>query len=59
MIENSQDLSNLIKNITENHKLISIDTEQSFQDTFEGFLCLIQISTPNHNYIIDVLKISK
>lgn len=39
--------------------MLGIDTEQSFQSSYEGFLCLIQISTKKINFIIDVVLIQK
>lgn len=37
---------------------VGIDTEQSFQETYQPFLCLIQISAGDADYIIDLLAIN-
>lgn len=35
--------------------MFGIDTEHHHQRSFRGFLCLIQISTRDENYILDPL----
>ncbi|KAL4461931.1 hypothetical protein ABPG74_000776 [Tetrahymena malaccensis] len=57
LIDTLEKLQGLIQILLEQTRL-GIDTEQSFAKTYEGFLCLIQISTDQNDYLIDVLKIN-
>jgi len=55
---NSPDLLlQVVNTITNCHTTIAIDIENCNRRTYQGYICLIQISTHNSNYIIDALKL--
>ena len=36
---------------------IGFDIEQTFHNSYFGYICLVQISTPNSNYILDIITL--
>ena len=59
LIESEKDLSKLAQEISKNHKIIAVDIEQTNINSYQGYNCLMQISTVSCDYIIDVIKLDK
>ena len=55
-IETSQALEDLVLALS-GEEQIAVDTESNNMYAYHGQVCLIQVSTRNHDYIIDPLKI--
>lgn len=56
VIENKDDLERLATKLA-GEASVAIDTEADSLHNYEGKVCLIQISTRDNNYIVDVLKL--
>ncbi|CAG9325828.1 unnamed protein product [Blepharisma stoltei] len=56
IVDNLSDLEKVIEEIS-NEREIAVDLEHHSLRSYQGFLCLIQISTRFKDYIIDPLKI--
>ena len=50
-------LEQICTSIKLNDKILGIDIEQTMHNSYQGYICLIQISTINENYIIDAIKL--
>ncbi len=51
-------LKQLIDNIVQNHSVIGLDIEQTNLNSYQGYNCLIQISTPDGgNFVIDAIAL--
>ncbi|KAL4477166.1 hypothetical protein ABPG72_008900 [Tetrahymena utriculariae] len=57
LVQTKEQLHECIQEIKQFNK-IGVDTEQSFMQTYQAFLCLIQISTEEKDYLIDLLSIN-
>jgi len=55
MVTNNQDLCELVLQLMQ-EKVIALDTEFYWRNTYYPELCLIQIATANQIYLIDTLK---
>ena len=55
-IETSQALEDLVLALS-GEEQIAVDTESNNMYAYHGQVCLIQVSTRNHDYIIDPLKL--
>lgn len=49
------EVSDSLISLLKSHSFLGIDTEESRCNSYKGKICLIQISTPSHNFIIDTL----
>lgn len=56
-IEHDKNLKQLVKKLR-NERLIAIDTESNSLYAYQERVCLIQLSTRTHDYIIDPLRIA-
>ncbi|UKJ88911.2 hypothetical protein MACJ_002157 [Theileria orientalis] len=52
MVLTKDELQSMIDKIKKN-TILSIDVEHHSRNTYRGFVCLIQLSTPYDNYIVD------
>ncbi|KAG9510400.1 Exosome component 10 [Fragariocoptes setiger] len=57
-IENVPELISMCK-VIEREREIAVDLEHNSYRSFQGITCLIQISTRNHDYVIDAIKLRK
>lgn len=57
LVENQRSLEELCRRLG-NEALIALDTEADSLHSYEGKVCLIQISTMKATYIVDVLKLT-
>ena len=59
-IETENEFNDFLSEIeSSNTKALAIDIEYHSQRSFQGFICLIQISSPSYDYIIDAIKLRK
>ncbi|BAM41203.1 uncharacterized protein TOT_030000466 [Theileria orientalis strain Shintoku] len=56
MVLTEEDLKAMIEKI-QNNTILSIDVEHWSKNTYRGIVCLIQLSTPEENYIVDPFDI--
>ncbi len=56
-IEHDKDLKQLVKRLR-NEPLLAIDTESNSMYAYRERVCLVQLSTPKQDYIIDPLRIA-
>ena len=56
MVEKPKDLRDMVS-VLKKEKEIAVDLENHSYRTFQGFVCLIQISTRTTDYIVDALKL--
>ncbi|EAN31122.2 3'-5' exonuclease family protein [Theileria parva strain Muguga] len=56
IIDNEADFNSMLDKL-KNIRVLSLDVEHHDTETYRGFICLVQLSTPEENYIIDPFKI--
>ncbi|XP_955073.1 3'-5' exonuclease, putative [Theileria annulata] len=56
LIDNESDFNAMLDKL-KNSRILSMDVEHHDTETYRGFICLLQLSTPQENYIIDPFKI--